>query len=52
MMNFELANCKKNISFYKYQMKRSYKNRRFYAKEIVFMQRKLNLIFENLKIKN
>ena len=47
MMEFEMVNCKKNISFYKDQIRKNNKNTGFYAEQIVLMQQKL----ENLQIK-
>lgn len=41
MMEFEMSNCKKNISFYEDQMKKNVRNKGFYAEQIVLMQKKL-----------
>ena len=42
MKRFEMVNCKKNISFYKDQMRKNIKNRGFYSEQIELMQTKLN----------
>jgi len=47
MKKFEIDNCKKNISFYKDQIRKNNKNTGFYTGQIVLMQEKL----ENLQIK-
>ncbi|MBM3200083.1 hypothetical protein FJZ53_04025 [Candidatus Woesearchaeota archaeon] len=41
MVQYEIQNCKRNISFYKDQMVKNEKNREFYAEQIVFMENKL-----------
>ncbi len=41
MMEFEMNNCKKNISFYRDQIRKNYNNKEFYAEQIGFMQKKL-----------
>ncbi|MBU4501243.1 MAG: hypothetical protein KKA79_01525 [Nanoarchaeota archaeon] len=46
MTRYEIDNCKSNIYFYKYQMKKNSKNKGFYAEQIDFMERKI----ERLKV--
>jgi len=47
MRNFEIMNCRKNISFYKDQMRKNYQNKKFYASEIALMQIKLDKLQDN-----
>lgn len=48
MKKFEIINCKKNISFYKDQMRKNKKNKNFYSDQIVFMQKKLDELKSNV----
>lgn len=41
MTEYEIENCKKNISFYKDQIKKDSKNNQFYAEQISHMENKL-----------
>ncbi len=41
MTEYEIENCKKNISFYKDQIKKDSKNNQFYAEQISYMENKL-----------
>lgn len=36
-----MMNCKKNISFYKDQMRKNKRNKEFYAEQVAYMERKL-----------
>jgi len=48
MMEFEISNCKKNISFYRDQIKKNDKNRCFYTEQIALMQQKLEELQQQL----
>lgn len=48
MMEFELDNCKKNISFYEDQIKKNEKQGDFYTEQITVMQRKIEELENNL----
>lgn len=41
MVEYEMKNCKRNVSFYKDQLSKNDKNSTFYAEQIVLMQKKL-----------
>ncbi len=41
MIEYEMGNCKRNISFYKDQLNKNDKNSMFYAEQILLMQKKL-----------
>lgn len=48
MIEYEMSNCKRNISFYKDQMNKNDKNSTFYAEQIVMMQKKLEELETNI----
>jgi len=48
MRLFEINNCRKNISFYKSQIKKGTNNKRFYSKEIVAMKDKISKLRNEL----
>jgi len=41
MMEYEAENCKKNISFYKDQIRKDSKNNQFYTEQVKHMENKL-----------
>ncbi len=48
MIEYELINCRKNIAFYKDQMRKNQKNRQFYAQEIAYMEDKIKELRTNV----
>jgi len=48
MIEYEMSNCKKNISFYKDQMNKNNKHSGFYAEQIILMQKKLEELEDNI----
>jgi hypothetical protein len=50
MIEYEMSNCKRNISFYKDQMNKNDKNSTFYAEQIILMQKKLEELEDNINM--
>ncbi len=48
MIEYEVSNCKKNISFYKDQLNKNDKNSIFYVEQIILMQKKLEDLEKNI----
>lgn len=50
MIEYEITNCRKNISFYKDQMRKNRRNNQFYAEQIEHMKNKMTDLQDSVAI--
>lgn len=50
MIEYEITNCRKNISFYKDQMRKNRRNNQFYVEQIEHMKNKMTDLQDSIAI--